>query len=218
MTRGIIPALAGNTEILPDTIAPGRDHPRSRGEYGLIKLEFHYEAGSSPLSRGIQGAIKVPIRVHGIIPALAGNTVWRHLRQAPVEDHPRSRGEYPECSSHDLLPIGSSPLSRGIRKLVIQPHSLARIIPALAGNTERCDSVPPRWWDHPRSRGEYFLQNNDWAFVPGSSPLSRGIPSSNPGFGCRARIIPALAGNTLVSPGLPPPAGDHPRSRGEYYI
>ena len=71
--------------------------------------------------------------------------------------------------------------------------------------------------DHPRSRGEYIRAGGRPAGSKGSSPLSRGIPSVParpwPGRG----IIPALAGNTrrhLLSGAV---AGDHPRSRGEYF-
>ena len=50
----------------------------------------------------------------------------------------------------------------------------------------------------------------------GSSPLSRGIPPSNPGFIPGFGIIPALAGNT-TPPGIASgKISDHPRSRGEY--
>ena len=91
---GIIPALAGNTNLPPaptrtnpdhprsrgNTHSYGswemtaRDHPRSRGEYQEEDMPLTDGEGSSPLSRGIRlwspphgGAV-------GIIPALAGNT------------------------------------------------------------------------------------------------------------------------------------------------
>ena len=50
----------------------------------------------------------------------------------------------------------------------------------------------------------------------GIIPLSRGIQLLDAGERVRARIIPALAGNTSRTRGAPRPARDHPRSRGEY--
>ena len=50
----------------------------------------------------------------------------------------------------------------------------------------------------------------------GSSPLSRGIPSTSARSERSARIIPALAGNTTSLNSFHSPNPDHPRSRGEY--
>ena len=49
----IIPALAGNTSAACPEHLVGRDHPRSRGEYAIIKAGQAGKQGSSPLSRGI---------------------------------------------------------------------------------------------------------------------------------------------------------------------
>ena len=72
---GIIPALAGNT--IPRFRLPRalRDHPRSRGEYGLAAYVVVTGVGSSPLSRGIRSCEPSRLLFRGIIPALAGNTV-----------------------------------------------------------------------------------------------------------------------------------------------
>ena len=73
-SRGIIPALAGNTPKRPRRRQRGRDHPRSRGEYGLDLGSDLVEYGSSPLSRGIPGRDRIHSSPRRIIPALAGNT------------------------------------------------------------------------------------------------------------------------------------------------
>ena len=52
--------------------------------------------------------------------------------------------------------------------------------------------------------------------TPGSSPLSRGIPSLGIAVGAMFRIIPALAGNTAPEARPRKWWWDHPRSRGEY--
>ena len=97
------------------------------------------------------------------------------MRPPPPTDHPRSRGEY---SVHVLRPNageGSSPLSRGIRNRNAASTRRDGIIPALAGNTDGpLISVFMRR-DHPRSRGEYWVQDGPYDRIYGSSPLSRGI-------------------------------------------
>ena len=91
-----------------------------------------------------------------------------------------------------------------------------RIIPALAGNTWPGSFDDGTARDHPRSRGEYQTGRAFGVHCHGSSPLSRGIRCSETS-GCAVRgIIPALAGNTIEPAGPVLPAGDHPRSRGEY--
>ena len=73
-------------------------------------------------------------------------------------------------------------------------------------------------WDHPRSRGEYSAPSAQLGYRPGSSPLSRGIPTDQPDLSSRSRIIPALAGNTAALDLPGPDRQDHPRSRGEYQV
>ena len=216
--EGIIPALAGNTEFASNVTWQHKDHPRSRGEYGVVRRRPSPDGGSSPLSRGI--LIMRP-RLHvapRIIPALAGNTAGVRPAWAQWGDHPRSRGEYLAYSSLDHGPDGSSPLSRGIQASGWHPHVHARIIPALAGNTPVVSSVRLLDGDHPRSRGEYDPALPIGRRRPGSSPLSRGIPWAELAVGVGIGIIPALAGNTRASHPDDPHRGDHPRSRGEYRL
>ena len=73
----IIPALAGNTSLLIKERPPRQDHPRSRGEYARRMVADTEGIGSSPLSRGIREAKDGALGLHGIIPALAGNTPRR---------------------------------------------------------------------------------------------------------------------------------------------
>ena len=74
VSERIIPALAGNTRTACRTQPQPPDHPRSRGEYYDAALESLYDAGSSPLSRGIPLKATTQPTPPGIIPALAGNT------------------------------------------------------------------------------------------------------------------------------------------------
>ena len=192
------------------------DHPRSRGEYRAVADAVDYIVGSSPLSRGIRYPFSRVAVLERIIPALAGNTIREPPAQEYTLDHPRSRGEYGlRMTAYDLI-SGSSPLSRGILTGRARRSGVARIIPALAGNTgSRCYPEKPRR-DHPRSRGEYltycWLRN----VHAGSSPLSRGIRHGVREQHLGAGIIPALAGNTASGRDSRCAWADHPRSRGEY--
>ena len=172
--------------------------------------------GSSPLSRGIPFLEHANQGFGRIIPALAGNTGGGAETSNRSRDHPRSRGEYPELVEKVAYISGSSPLSRGIPRFPEFEDETMRIIPALAGNTRVriwCASRDP---DHPRSRGEYVNWGSKPGFFLGSSPLSRGIRTRRRLHHQPPRIIPALAGNTALRSRDTGPAGDHPRSRGEY--
>ena len=150
------------------------------------------------------------------IPALAGNTGRVPPARWRAWDHPRSHGEYASPVRAVVAGPGSSPLSRGIRRVVRFSGMAARIIPALAGNTSSIteSSAVPR--DHPRSRGEYVTSSNAWTGPEGSSPLSRGIRNRESRQRVEERIIPALAGNTTPGSRYLAVRPDHPRSRGEY--
>ena len=172
--------------------------------------------GSSPLSRGILTGLPRPSHGRRIIPALAGNTPPEFPRNRSGSDHPRSRGEYDASKQRRSRLVGSSPLSRGIRRGRGHLAMHGGIIPALAGNTVR--SMESCCWsgDHPRSRGEYSQPPTRSSSPLGSSPLSRGIPGTAAQTELQTRIIPALAGNTLSGVIVRCPGSDHPRSRGEY--
>ena len=192
----IIPALAGNTSRTDPVAASRTDHPRSRGEYSRLLQKRPLRNGSSPLSRGIQVCFCPSGQVMRIIPALAGNTFAGTCCTKTGRDHPRSRGEYAPVVPSSTSTEGSSPLSRGILLFITPEAAATRIIPALAGNTFCWDASMPIIADHPRSRGEYFIRGAYRGGWTGSSPLSRGIPSSCPTQPRILRIIPALAGNT----------------------
>ena len=172
--------------------------------------------GSSPLSRGIPSRSGIEFAQSRIIPALAGNTAFHCLRRSRCSDHPRSRGEYRVWFRKMIVVLGSSPLSRGIRRGVPRRPQHRRIIPALAGNTTVAEPDLHHNTDHPRSRGEYLPGPAIRTTGVGSSPLSRGIHGEEDREGPVRRIIPALAGNTKASGNQPSAIADHPRSRGEY--
>ena len=131
----IIPAFAGNTPRRPPSASCTWDHPRFRGEHTYRRFLQSLLSGSSPLSRGtLAQSIRDFLGV-GIIPAFAGNTFPCLFPLVRLKDHPRFRGEHSRRSQQIRANRGSSPLSRGTLRLIVQPFHILRIIPAFAGNT-----------------------------------------------------------------------------------
>ena len=73
--RGIIPARAGFTSSCTTGPTGARDHPRSRGVYGLPIPRRVGDHGSSPLARGLPAALTDEADEVRIIPARAGFTL-----------------------------------------------------------------------------------------------------------------------------------------------
>ena len=93
-----------------------------------------------------------------IIPAYAGSTVglFRQVAREP----------------------GSSPHTRGALPVTCSGNTKLRIIPAYAGSTGVFLSLFVPMSDHPRIRGEHVRVRNDSLLFVGSSPHTRGAPTS----------------------------------------
>ena len=193
---GIIPARAGFTRGGRRHPHPARDHPRSRGVYGIARPVGQLQSG--------------------IIPARAGFTPLLAGARRGAGDHPRSRGVYEAGQARSRRPLGSSPLARGLLTPGAQEAYAAGIIPARAGFTRPCARAHHARGDHPRSRGVYARALTASAVADGSSPLARGLRRRTHYFPLFSRIIPARAGFTSTLWELDPEHGDHPRSRGVY--
>ena len=176
LVRRIIPARAGFTHSFHIILNRDLDHPRSRGVYTAPTTSDQWDEGSSPLARGLPGAVGVAAVVNGIIPARAGFTRYG--------------------VGHKLSLNGSSPLARGLRACARKCAKSCRIIPARAGFTRRERPHEGRIGDHPRSRGVYRTATLCSECTAGSSPLARGLPILVPAPGRGHRIIPARAGFT----------------------
>ena len=134
-----------------------------------------------------------------IIPARAGFTAAVMVVVMTVPDHPRSRGVY-MGPRHPLGGgAGSSPLARGLPRIVHVSQRQRRIIPARAGFTRRNPLWTSSAGDHPRSRGVYIVASLEQLSPVGSSPLARGLHAHGHARAARARIIPARAGFTRWS-------------------
>ena len=129
--------------------------------------------------------------------------------------HPRSRGENLGVSMGALTVMGSSPLTRGKPDWRTRSRCWARLIPAHAGKTVSPSSISSLLWAHPRSRGENVWMPVQTAWMPGSSPLTRGKPAVSLLEGLNGGLIPAHAGKTRIARASSSVRWAHPRSRGE---
>ena len=77
----------------PNACSPARNHPCMRGEEFIAIGRF--------------------IRQTGIIPACAGKSIRAHALQSTGPNHPRMRGEEPNCSSVSSCASESPPHARG---------------------------------------------------------------------------------------------------------
>ena len=150
----LIPAHAGKTRCNPRVQPCVAAHPRSRGENSGLRLWLSARSGSSPLTRGKRGGGRLARWGGRLIPAHAGKTSRRRACWHPVPAHPRSRGENPSSLRTDSFRPGSSPLTRGKRRVDGQAASLRRLIPAHAGKTRYSRTTGVDSTAHPRSRGE----------------------------------------------------------------
>ena len=172
--------------------------------------------GSSPHTRGARCVDDVLLERPGIIPAYAGSTGCATSARRRRRDHPRIRGEHLKTADGPDVAHGSSPHTRGARVGDAATLGGHGIIPAYAGSTfAACVSISPVR-DHPRIRGEHARRSAWSPTRPGSSPHTRGAPSTAPVTSVSQRIIPAYAGSTTRKTLTRADPADHPRIRGEH--
>ena len=132
---GLIPAHAGKTVGDGVHCLSPSAHPRSRGENDGERGLGAAFRGSSPLTRGKQ-PLRLALGVEGgLIPAHAGKTKASPPLPAWVRAHPRSRGENDRDDVNGVTASGSSPLTRGKRRVRCRWCLCLRLIPAHAGKT-----------------------------------------------------------------------------------
>ena len=133
--------------------------------------------GSSPHTRGARSSGCTYCRIPRIIPAYAGSTGPGVFDPPRGWDHPRIRGEHRGgASGTDDIP-GSSPHTRGARRLTDAMVEGFGIIPAYAGSTRPDGRRRAGTPDHPRIRGEHSRRTDRCPYPTGSSPHTRGAPS-----------------------------------------
>ena len=216
--RGIIPAYAGNTQLVKKSMMENGDHPRVCGEHDDMPLHCDELTGSSPRMRGTRiQACSRPSR-HGIIPAYAGNTRCLRNMVPFIRDHPRVCGEHMGDYIGGDYAGGSSPRMRGTPVNPSVSGCEAGIIPAYAGNTQLSFPIEIVCGDHPRVCGEHHGKIHTPVTGRGSSPRMRGTRGIFPVWAVCPGIIPAYAGNTARSCRPMLSVGDHPRVCGEHIL
>ena len=200
----LIPAHAGKTFVANDVHFSVPAHPRSRGENFRCRHRRCWSAGSSPLTRGKPRDLITPTPARRLIPAHAGKTAAAWLACAACAAHPRSRGENIGIAKFAILAGGSSPLTRGKRRVLSVWSVFQRLIPAHAGKTTAGQHPRADRPAHPRSRGENRRVMDTTTSLAGSSPLTRGKRNC-PRRRCKfERLIPAHAGKTTATAACAP--------------
>ena len=154
--------------------------------------------------------------VQGIIPAHAGNTTCFPSQSPTRRDHPRACGEHFLTYHVFSSTWGSSPRMRGTRHHSRGCAADCGIIPAHAGNTVCQVFLFSACRDHPRACGEHSIWQGKTDANQGSSPRMRGTLLSVDSILSRLGIIPAHAGNTLLTGCRWVRSRDHPRACGEH--
>ncbi len=175
-----------------------RDHPRIRGEKGLVLHRTGSGQGSPPHTRGKVVSDGTGIGRHRITPAYAGKRPSANIRECVTRDHPRIRGEKILHRFLCQLRLGSPPHTRGKESISSVLKSLSGITPAYAGKRVVSREAARLAGDHPRIRGEKAVPCSCVRVRLGSPPHTRGkeifqhspIPS--------IRITPAYAGKRHV--------------------
>ena len=193
-----------------------RDHPRLRGNYGLVSPIPRLNPGSPPLTRELLWAVIPGIWIRGITPAYAGTTDIYNLCASVIRDHPRLRGNY--CRNIGIvnsLTI-SPPLTRELLAANFKLYRYSGITPAYAGTTGKFAEGIYATKDHPRLRGNYLSLFTSDSITLGSPPLTRELLLYRLRHSSKIGITPAYAGTMQSSLSLYCLPRDHPRLRGNY--
>ena len=171
--------------------------------------------GSSPRRRGKHGLVPSGGPDHGLIPAWAGKTRFKHVDHDGTGAHPRVGGENLFLIRTSCACVGSSPRGRGKLGPRKYPLKLQGLIPAWAGKTGRPASSPRGRAAHPRVGGENSYGATIAACFMGSSPRGRGKRIRRDPEIRGHGLIPAWAGKTAFNAVLICFHRAHPRVGGE---
>ena len=210
----IIPAHAGQTTKDCPKRSPHADHPRTCGANRSMSGIKARISGSSPHMRGKLSRLPRRRRPWRIIPAHAGQTWAGSPAPGTTPDHPRTCGANSPLRYPVFVSIGSSPHMRG--KLAPSRDWLeaGRIIPAHAGQTYTSVAAQQSRSDHPRTCGANSLLRVGPCHAVGSSPHMRGKLKYEILAPDTERIIPAHAGQTVLTMVICAAVSDHPRTCG----
>ena len=131
------------------------------------------------------------------IPAGAGNTRCRVVRQLAPTVYPRWRGEHKRLIMRSGHAAGLSPLARGTLVANEAISNQFRFIPASAGNTGNWKTKSWLSPVYPRWRGEHNTRRAVGLTTAGLSPLARGTRSRPAWDSRKERGLSPLARGTL---------------------
>ena len=131
---GTIPACAGSSWRTYSRRLRRRDHPRVRGEQGLVIGVRGRGTGPSPRARGAARSARARRCCGRTIPACAGSSAAGAGRHHRPRDHPRVRGEQPRVSVRPGHAAGPSPRARGAEGRGLFRRGGIGTIPACAGS------------------------------------------------------------------------------------
>ena len=113
-----------------------KEHPRVRGENGLLTATGWAQAGTSPRARGKLPVVATAYTFYRNIPACAGKTGFGCGSVMIAAEHPRVRGENLKKLQPHPENFGTSPRARGKLISAHGCHGKIRNIPACAGKTK----------------------------------------------------------------------------------
>ena len=191
----IVPSCAGNAAGVSALYARPSVHPRVCGERACRQRNTKLPAGSSPRVRGTRDDKTGDGQPARFIPACAGNAAGKLLHFCNVAVHPRVCGERGVGRGDGGHGVGSSPRVRGTHGPVGDRRTVARFIPACAGNAINSARIRSIWAVHPRVCGERSSISSYRICTSGSSPRVRGTRQAVLDPVAKQRFIPACAGN-----------------------
>ena len=133
----ITPACAGRSLSVLGRHAGSQDHPRVRGEKGLVGTLLSVQGGSPPRARGEARCKAFNGFQHRITPACAGRSGPSTSTPCTTKDHPRVRGEKALSCETGSSSGGSPPRARGEVACRQRHRGRHRITPACAGRRSR---------------------------------------------------------------------------------
>ena len=191
-----------------------RVYPRIRGGTGRGTLTASCWGGLSPHTRGNRSPCSIANRLHGSIPAYAGEPHLMQLAAYRVGVYPRIRGGTMEQCLLQRVDTGLSPHTRGNLLFIWERERQVGSIPACAGEPSRRPSHLLQVRVCPRMRGGTVSPPAQPQCQQGLSPHARGNPVFPSALGDAVGSIPACAGEPWCEYPVWPAARVYPRTRG----
>ena len=213
-TLGSIPASAGEPASHEGVLYFTEVYPRECGGTPLPRCPHIADTGVSPRVRGNPMLRSGLGKVHGSIPASAGEPSTPCLWRRCPAVYPRECGGTEWCTVKDYLTWGLSPRVRGNPTEATETTSHVWSIPASAGEPPRAGLPSMTRTVYPRECGGTAVASVAAVFVIGLSPRVRGNPDTRPQALQVYGSIPASAGEPTCWTGTANAGRVYPRECG----